>query len=80
MNFSLANEALTPREIEVLRLLARGCSYAVIAAELQISEHTVTTHIKNTYRKLDVHSGRAAVYRALQLRFLEDPFLAAQTS
>jgi DNA-binding NarL/FixJ family response regulator len=80
MNFSLANEALTPREIEVLRLLARGCSYAVIASELGISEHTVTTHIKNTYRKLDVHSARAAVYRALQLRFLDDPSAAVQPS
>ena len=80
MKFCLSNEALTPREIEVLRLLARGCSYAVIAAELGISEHTVTTHIKNTYRKLDVHSGRAAVYRALQLRFLEDPYLAVQSA
>lgn len=76
----LTNETLTPREIEVLRLLARGCSYLVIAHELGISEHTVTTHIKNTYRKLDVHSARAAVYRAMQMRFLDDPFLAAQPS
>lgn len=80
MRFCLANEALTPREIEVLRLLARGCSYAVIAHELGISEHTVTTHIKNTYRKLDVHSARAAVYRALQLRFIDDPYTALQLS
>ncbi|HTM61443.1 MAG TPA: LuxR C-terminal-related transcriptional regulator [Burkholderiales bacterium] len=72
------NETLTPREIEVLRLLARGCSYLVIAHELGISEHTVTTHIKNTYRKLDVHSARAAVYRALQMRFLADPYGAVQ--
>ena len=66
-------EPLTRREIEVLRLLARGLTYALIADQLGISEHTVTTHIKNTYRKLDVHSARCAVFRALQMRFLDDP-------
>jgi len=74
----MITEPLTPREIEVLDLLARGLTYALIADRLGISEHTETTHIKNTYRKLDVHSGRAAVYRALQLRFLNDPYVAVQ--
>jgi len=74
----MTTEPLTPREIEVLDLLAHGLTYALIADRLGISEHTVTTHIKNTYRKLDVHSGRAAVYRALQLRFLNDPYVAVQ--
>ncbi len=73
-------EPLTRREIEVLRLLARGLTYALIADQLGISEHTVTTHIKNTYRKLDVHSARCAVFRALQMRFLEDPATGVQPS
>jgi DNA-binding NarL/FixJ family response regulator len=76
----MITEPLTRREIEVLDLLAHGLTYALIAHRLGISEHTVTTHIKNTYRKLDVHSGRAAVYRALQLRFLEQPYGVLQAS
>ena len=61
---------LTSRETDVLRLLASGCSYAQIGARLGISIHTVTSHIKNAYRKLDVHSAAAAVMRAVQLRLL----------
>ena len=59
---------LTGREAEVLRLIARGCTYVQVAAALGISEHTVGTHIKNAYRKLDVHSAAAAVMRAVELR------------
>ena len=73
-------EPLTRRETEVLHLLARGLTYTRIADQLGISEHTVTTHIKNPYRKLDVHSARCAVFRALQMRFLEDPSTAVQPS
>lgn len=58
---------LTARELEVVRLLSEGCTYARIAQRLGISEHTVTSHIKNTYRKLDVHTAAAAVFRVLQL-------------
>jgi DNA-binding CsgD family transcriptional regulator len=64
---------LTPREIDVLRLLALGCSYTQIADRLGVSLHTVASHIKNLYRKLDVHSARAAVWRAFQLRMLLNP-------
>ena len=60
--------ALTKRECDVVWLLARGCSYSQIGEQLGISVHTVTSHIKNTYRKLDVHSAAAAVMRAIQLR------------
>ena len=59
---------LTGREAEVLRLIARGCTYVQAAAALGISAHTVGTHIKNAYRKLDVHSAAAAVMRAVELR------------
>lgn len=59
---------LTPRELDVLRLLGSGCSYGQVAARLGISPHTVVSHIKNAYRKLEVHSAAAAVMRAVELR------------
>jgi DNA-binding CsgD family transcriptional regulator len=59
---------LTGREAEVLRLIARGCTYVQAAVALGISAHTVGSHIKNAYRKLDVHSAAAAVMRAVELR------------
>ncbi len=61
---------LTARETDVLRLLALGHSYTQVGDALGVSLHTVTTHIKNVYRKLDVHSARAAVWRALELELL----------
>jgi DNA-binding NarL/FixJ family response regulator len=61
---------LTSREGDVLQLLARGCSYGEIATRLGISVHTVTSHVKNCYRKLDVHCAAAAVMRAVELRLL----------
>lgn len=66
--------SLTPREADVLRLVSRGYTYVEIAGKLQISVNTVTTHIKNSYRKLAVHSGAAAVTRASQMGLLSsDP-------
>jgi DNA-binding CsgD family transcriptional regulator len=62
---------LTPRELSVVRLLGSGFSYEQVAAELGISPHTVVTHIKNLYRKLEVHTAAAAVMRAVQLGLLE---------
>jgi DNA-binding NarL/FixJ family response regulator len=61
---------LTEREIDVLGLLARGYLYAEIGKRLGISLNTVTSHIKNSYRKLAVHSGPAAVTRAAELGLL----------
>ncbi|MBI4124137.1 MAG: response regulator transcription factor, partial [Betaproteobacteria bacterium] len=60
------------RESAVLRLIARGCSYSQVADRLGMSAHTVATHIKNAYRKLDVHCAAAAVMRAVELRLLEE--------
>lgn len=72
MNWNVAmlngSARLTPRESDVLRLIARGCTYAQAAERLGISLHTVTTHIKNTYRKLGVRSGAAAVMRGVELK------------
>jgi DNA-binding NarL/FixJ family response regulator len=62
--------SLTSREMDVLRLLAQGRTYRQVAHELHVSAHTVQTHVKNVYAKLDVHSAREAIWRALQLRIL----------
>lgn len=58
---------VTEREREVLRLIAKGFSYAEIAGLLELSVHTVTSHVKNIYRKLAVSSRGEAVYEAIQL-------------
>ena len=62
------NGPLTAREIDVVRLLAKGCTYGRVAQRLGISEHTVASHIKNLYRKLDVHTAAAAVFRVMQIQ------------
>lgn len=61
---------LSARETEVLGHLCEGRSYARIAKALFISEETVHFHIKNIYRKLEVHSKSAAVARALRDRLV----------
>jgi DNA-binding NarL/FixJ family response regulator len=57
---------LTPREIEVLRLVGEGRTNAEIGRELFISEATVKTHLLRTYGKLGVSDRTAAVTAALQ--------------
>jgi DNA-binding NarL/FixJ family response regulator len=64
---------LTQREAEVLRLVAKGFSYAEIAGGLGMSAHTVTSHIKHIYRKLEVRSRGEAVFEAMQLGILDAP-------
>jgi len=56
-------ERLSDRELDVLRLLARGQVYKEIAAELNLSFHTVHTLIRRIYEKLHVHTRREAVAR-----------------
>jgi DNA-binding NarL/FixJ family response regulator len=65
---------LSPREQEVLELIARGFSYAEIARLQAVTVHTVQTHIKNLYAKLSVHSKNEAVFEASRLGLL--PFHA----
>jgi DNA-binding CsgD family transcriptional regulator len=56
---------LTPRQTELLRLLAAGHTNTQIARRLGISEGTVRTHLENIYERLEVSSRTAAVTRAL---------------
>jgi DNA-binding NarL/FixJ family response regulator len=58
---------LSEREREVLGLIVKGFSYAEAARLTGVSPHTVTAHVRNIYRKLEVHSRGEAVYEALQL-------------
>jgi DNA-binding NarL/FixJ family response regulator len=57
---------LTPREVEVLRLVATGKTNRVIAAELFLSEKTVARHVSNIFTKLGVSSRSAATAYAYQ--------------
>ena len=66
-------EQLTPREKEILTLLAQGKSGAAIADELNIAPLTVRTHIRNLLDKLGVHSRLEAVTYALHNGLIEPP-------
>lgn len=59
------NYQLSNREKEILKSLATGNSFKLIASDLQISLETVRTHIKRIYEKLHVHSQIEAVSKAL---------------
>jgi len=58
-----APDTLSPREWEVLRLLARGYAYKEIADKLTLTIFTVNTHVHRIYEKLHVHSRGEAVAR-----------------
>jgi DNA-binding NarL/FixJ family response regulator len=63
---ALNTAKLTPREIDILWGIAKGFSYAEIASHLGLSRQTVPGHIKNIYRKLEVHTRGEAVFEAVQ--------------
>lgn len=67
----VADDALSAREIEVLRRVAAGKSNKVIAAELDISEGTVKTHMKSILPKLDASDRTHAVMIALKRGILD---------
>lgn len=62
---------LTEREMEVLRLVARGLNNRDIAKQLYISENTVKNHVRNILEKLQLHSRMEAVVYAVRERLLE---------
>jgi len=62
---------LTEREMEVLRLVARGLNNRDIAKELFISENTVKNHVRNILEKLQIHSRMEAVMIAVREKLIE---------
>jgi len=61
---------LTTRELEILRLIAKGISNKEIASELNISSRTVKSHMVDIFRKLDVSSRTEAVITSLRIGFI----------
>lgn len=64
-------QALTPRQLDVLRLVTRGLRNAEIARHLHISEQTVKTHIANLLRKLGLRSRLQAASYAIRHKLVE---------
>ncbi|MFM5906063.1 MAG: response regulator [Novosphingobium sp.] len=60
------DDGLTPREVELLKIFAKGSSYKEAARVLGISPLTVGNYVKSIYRKLAVHSRGEAVYEAVK--------------
>ena len=71
---SSVEHSLSPREVEVLGMLASGKNSRQIGAALFISPRTVTTHVGHIFEKLDVDSRASAVARAYQLGILLSGF------
>jgi DNA-binding NarL/FixJ family response regulator len=67
-----AVQTLTPKELDVLRLIARGMSNAEIGRELFISDTTVKTHVTRVLQKLDVRDRAQAIVLAYRCRLFDD--------
>ena len=63
--------SITDRELTVIQQVAKGYTAQEIAAQMGISTHTVSTHVKRIYKKLHVHSRSEAVYEASLLGLLD---------
>ena len=57
---------LTPHELRLLKLLVEGHTYKTAAAQLRVTAHTVSFHLRSVYDKLHVHSKSEAVGKALR--------------
>jgi DNA-binding NarL/FixJ family response regulator len=66
-----AEQSLTAREVEVLKLIAKGCSNKVVADRLNITEDTVKGHVRNILSKLKANDRTHAVTIALHRGFFE---------
>jgi len=64
------NFGLTTREMDILQHLVDGKSYKMISSDLNISYHTVNSHVKKIYDKLQVNSVSEAVSKALQQKII----------
>ncbi|MFL0805199.1 MAG: response regulator transcription factor [Agarilytica sp.] len=64
-------EALTERQEKILQYVSQGFSSKEIGEKLDISYHTVTTHIKNIYGKLQVNSRTEAIFEAKRLGLIK---------
>ena len=65
------DDALTPREIDVLRLIARGNANKIVAAELSLTEETVKSHVRNILSKLGANDRTHAVAIGLKRGIIE---------
>jgi DNA-binding NarL/FixJ family response regulator len=66
-----ADYGLTPHEVRLLKLLVDGHNYTTAAAELGVTAHTVSFHLRSVYAKLHVHSKTEAVAKALRHRLIK---------
>lgn len=67
---ALASLGISPREVEVLDLLAQGAANKVIARALEISPNTVKTHVARLFEKLGASNRTEAIAKARELRLL----------
>jgi DNA-binding CsgD family transcriptional regulator len=67
------HSSLSPREQEIVRMVSQGYPNKTIAAVLEISTWTVSTHLRRIFAKLDVRTRAAMVARALELGVISSP-------
>jgi PAS domain S-box-containing protein len=75
---ALPDPRLTPRQREILTLIAAGLSTAEVAKELTLSPETVRNHLRNAFRELRAHTRVEAIVAAQRLGLLAAPALGPQ--
>lgn len=65
-----SDQGLTERELEVLRLIVAGLTKKEVAVRMELSQHTVDTHLRNIYQKLHVNNRAGAVATAIRERLV----------
>jgi DNA-binding NarL/FixJ family response regulator len=69
---SIKQYLLTAQEQNILELMVQGKTTPIVAAELCLSKHTIVTHLKNIYLKLDVHTRHELVAKVLKEKLLDE--------